>query len=932
MSVHLAMKIQDTIVPAGWVSRLSALCLLSASLAGAQTIPPSTASTRPAEAGDVLELSPFEVRTDRDTGWVASSTLAANRTNTELINVAATVDAITPEFMKDLGVYRLEDIAQFVANVDVVSENETAAEEQRVNFRGMQLGGRENAQSSRNFFQWYTPTDGYNVERIDFSKGSNSLIYGDSIPGGQANAYTKRARFNNSGEVSALYGSNDTHRFTLDVNRKLNSQLALRLNLVDRDDRSYLDYAHNSLRAGHGAVTYRPFKQTQIRFELEKGRYERVRSTNIVRIRTLSAPGRGFSTANRWYVTSDGEIVSTAAGTTLSANDRAAPGNGAATIVSFMEGQRATVSLMNSTTVASGQTKLFQGMPRETNLRGSEDFLDRPFTNYTAVIEQQIGRLNVELSFNRQDQQQERTDNSLDSIVSVDRAGRPYVESTINSRVFGDHIRIVRGIASYPFEVGRWTKQFLVVSAETMRDELVNFRYNLANFAALPGGTGNIANHQVMMRAYLDDPRFPSREFWRQFRPENLPRTNTFRAGWYNTTTTDLPFIDIRSSRAYAASLAGRYWHDRIHTLVGIRRDEFKRKRITNLPTDALNQFVFLGDEDARPDAYEFDPAYDLSNTSYTGSLVFKLNDATSLYATYAESFRWQPYEDFTGKPLGPVLGETNELGVKTALFDRKLFATFGVYRTDRSNSRYVWNPNNLSAAEMEQLFNPNNLRPGDPGYFVPAPGANDEFRTVPSTERAEGFETTLQFQRIHGVQARLTFAHNKLSVSRDFSLFRQYLDAAIARGSESAALIADAKSILDANSEILAVVGHQRSAENSVNWTFDYQFPRESWLKGTRLAVYGNWRDKFNLALINGVMYRGGATHPVGAYAIYQRKLLGHGTTFRLGVKNIVDLENNSDLRVTNIVAVDAAGVPTNKQYRYLAPITFDLSVTVGF
>lgn len=906
-----------------------ALALVFASLGLTQVVPATSPTPAPQET---IELSPFEVRTDRDTGWVASSTLAANRTNTELIDVAATIDAITPEFMKDLGVYRLEDIAQFVANIDVVSENETGAEEQRVNFRGMQLGGRENAQSSRNFFQWYTPMDNYNVDRIDFSKGSNSLIYGDSIPGGQANSYTKRARFNNSGEISALYGSHDTYRVTLDVNRKLSDQLALRFNFVDRDEKSYLDYAHHSLRAGHGAVTYRPFKYTQVRFELERGSYERVRSTNLVRIRTLSAPGRGFNTSNRWYVTSDGDVVSTAAGTTLPAIDRSGPGTAAATVASLMEGQTATVSLMNSTTVPSGQTEVFQGLPRETNLRGSEDFLDRPYTNYTAYLEQQVGKVNVELSFNRQDQQQDRTDNSLDSTVSVDRAGRPYVESTINRRTFGDHIRIVRGVASYPFEIGQWTRQFLVVSAETMRDELFNFRQNLANFAALPSGTGNIANHQVMMRAYLDDPRFPSREFWRQFRPENLPQTNAFRADWYDTTTTDLPFIDIRTSRAYSASLAGRFWKDRIHTLVGVRHDAFDRKRIVDLPTDSINQFVYLGDEDSAPEAYAFDPAYDLSNTSYTGSLVYKLTELTSLYATYAESFRWQPYEEFTGKPLGPVAGETREVGVKTSLFDRKLFATFGVYQTDRTNSRYIWSPNNLSALEMEDLFNPNTLRPGDPGYFVPAPGANSEFRTVPSTERAEGFETTLQFQRIYGVQARLTFSHNKLSVSRDFSTFRAFFDAAVARGDESPALVADAQSILDANDGVLAVIGHQRSSENAVNWAFDYQFPRETWFRGTRVAVYGNWRGDYNLALFDDVTYRGGATHPVGAYAIHQRKIFGRNTTFRLGVKNIVDLENNDDLRVTDIIAVDAAGVPTNKQYRYITPLAVDFGVTVSF
>jgi hypothetical protein len=893
----------------------------------AQTTAPNPASNA---AGEVVTISPFEVRTDRDTGWVASSTLAGNRMNTELVNVGASIDAITSEFMRDLGVYRLEDIASFVAGVDVVSEFETGAEENRVNFRGMQLGGREVAQSSRNFFPWFTPTDAYNIDRIDFSKGSNSLIYGDSIPGGMANSYTKRPRFRNSGEATLRFDSFGSHRAQLDINRKLHEKVAIRLNFVDRKDESYLEHAHSSLRAGHGAISYRPFRPTQLRFEAETGKFERVRATNTLSVRPQSAPGLGFSTANRWYVTSDGDIryVTTA---NTSALDRSAA---AGTVVSLMEGQTADISLVDrpgTVNVPSGRFVTLNGFPRETNLRGSIDFLDRPYTSYTWYLEQQIGKLAFEFAFNRQDQEQQRTDGTFDSVISVDRNGRPFSDFSINDRVFGDHVRIVRATASYPFEFGKWMKQFVVLSTETVRDELFNFRRNFANVAVLDNGPTNIANNQILFRAYLDDPRYPTDAFWSQFRPENLPQTAAFRPGWYNTTTTDLPFVDIRSSRAYSGSIAGRYWGDRIHSLFGIRHDQFARKRITTLPTDATGQFIYLGDEDSAPDAYSFDPAYDLSHTSYTGSLVYKVNELTSVYGTYAESFRWQPYEDFTGKPLGPVVGETRELGVKTALFDRKVHATFGVYRTDRTNTRYVWSPNDLTANEMADLFNPADLRPGDPGYFTPAPGANDEFRTVPSTERAEGFEATLQFQRIRGVQARFTASHNKISVQRDFSLFGKYLADAIARGGESPTLIRDAQNILAANEGVEAVTG-SRSSENAINWTIDYQFPRDSWLKGTRAAVHGNWRDNYNLTLLNDVMYRGGATHPVGAYLMHQRKVFGRATSFRVGFRNIIDLENNDDMRIAGVREVDTAGRPTNLIYRYITPFSADFSITIDF
>lgn len=909
---------------------------LSTIAALAQVTPPPLSA---AATDEPVSLSPFEVRTDRDTGWVAASTLIGNRTNTELANVPMSVDAITSEFMRDLGVYKLEDVAMFVANIDVVPEHETSAEEQRVNFRGMQLGGREVSQSSRNFFPWFTPTDTYNIDRVDFSKGSNSLMFGDSIPGGMANSYTKRPRFRNSGEFTFRYDSFESHRVQLDVNRKLSDGLAFRVNLVDREDKSYIDYAKSGLRAIHGGLTARPFRTTQLRFEGETGKFERSRASSILRIRPNSAPGRGFSTANRWYVTSDGEIIYVTTANTP-AIDRSAPSG---TLVSLMEGQSAVVQLMNSATAPSGQTVTFQGYDRKMNLRGTNDFLNRPYTTYTAYLEQQVGKLSFEFAFNRQDQQQERTDASFDSALSVDRRGRPYIESTINRRIFGDHVRIARAMASYPIEVGAWMKQFVVVAADAQRDELFNYRQNLANFAVVGSGPVNIVNHQVMFRAYVDDPRFPGDAFWSQFRPENLPRTATFQPGWYETTTADLPFIDVRSSRSYSASMAGRYWKDRVHTLLGVRHDAFKRKRITDLPLDSIGQYIFLGDTKHAPQAYEFDPQYDRSHTSYTAGAVYNITGSTNLYATYAESFRWQPYEQFTGAALGPVLGVTKEAGIKTTLLDRRLFLTLGVYRTDRDNTRYVWSPNDLSRNEMTDLFNPNDLAPGSAGYFLPAEGANDEFRTVPATERAEGFESTWQLQRMHGVQARLTFSRNKVATLRDFTHFRTLTEAAIERTqralapggnaalAENQTYINDALRILAANEGVLMVTG-SRSATYAANWTFDYQFPRETFLKGTRVAVYGNWRDNYNLSLIGGTMFRGGATHPIGAYVMHQRRIFGRATSFRVGFRNIVDLENSADMRITGVNELDATGNPTNYTWRYITPFSADFSMTVDF
>src|SRR5262245_14858265 len=142
----------------------------------------------PASSDDVIALSPFTVSDTDDKSWQATTTLIGSRTNQELAKLPVTVDVITSEFMRDLGAFSMEDAARFVAGVDVTPRLESRNDDRLV-YRGL-----SNSAMSRNFFTWYVPSDAYNVDRYDFNKGSNSMMFGDSPPGGQATIYTKRAR------------------------------------------------------------------------------------------------------------------------------------------------------------------------------------------------------------------------------------------------------------------------------------------------------------------------------------------------------------------------------------------------------------------------------------------------------------------------------------------------------------------------------------------------------------------------------------------------------------------------------------------------------------------------------------------------------------------------------------------------------------------
>jgi outer membrane receptor for ferric coprogen and ferric-rhodotorulic acid len=267
----------------------------------------SPLATRPLTTltDDVLELSPFTVKASSEEGWNASSTLLGNRINQDLVKVPVTVDVLTKDFLNDVGVFNMDDAAAFVSGVTVVPRLEARNDDGRLTFRGL----TGSADTSRNFFKWSVPSDTYNVERFDFGKGSNSMMFGDSTPGGQVTTTTKRARFAHSGELLVVRDSRDSYRAQLDLNRRITSNLAVRLNFVNRTDNSYVHGSFQTFRAGDIAFAYRPFAHTLISVEAERGQYIRRRADNTAAILPVAAAGRGFSTNNRWYVTSDGEVI-----------------------------------------------------------------------------------------------------------------------------------------------------------------------------------------------------------------------------------------------------------------------------------------------------------------------------------------------------------------------------------------------------------------------------------------------------------------------------------------------------------------------------------------------------------------------------------------------------------------------------------------------
>ena len=117
-----------------------------------------------------------------------------------------------------------------------------------------------------------------------------------------------------------------------------------------------------------------------------------------------------------------------------------------------------TAPIVNFT---GGATAAYVGFNKKANLLGTDDWLDRPYHVQTFWIDQDIGNLHLDLSYDRQRDTQLRNDSSFGNngfgtdggaVVSVDSNGRPYEdETTGNPKLFHQLSTTFRVSAAYSF-------------------------------------------------------------------------------------------------------------------------------------------------------------------------------------------------------------------------------------------------------------------------------------------------------------------------------------------------------------------------------------------------------------------------------------------------------------------------------------------------
>ena len=296
---------------------LTASPILAQTATATAPTPATSAPTAGKEA--TVPLSPFEVSTSRDVGYIATNSLAGSRLNASLKDTPAIIDVFTKEFLTDIGATNLEQ-AMAYANNSQTDDGDTlrvnngisqTAAGNSFSFRSRGILGN----STRNYFETRLGTDFYSTERLDDSRGPNAVLFGIGSAGGIINNSPKRAQIGQPFlETQLQTGTEDRGRATLDLNLPLaNRKFAARLNALYDHKGSWRDYLASTRRAATVALTFRPFDKTEVRLDAEKGSVRGTLGRNYPVVDGVT----GWWRNNRTTATSTSTVALTAAQTAL---------------------------------------------------------------------------------------------------------------------------------------------------------------------------------------------------------------------------------------------------------------------------------------------------------------------------------------------------------------------------------------------------------------------------------------------------------------------------------------------------------------------------------------------------------------------------------------------------------------------------------------
>jgi catecholate siderophore receptor len=197
-------------------------------------------------------------------GYITHSVSSATKTNTALLNVPQSVTVLTKEFIRDQAFTSIGEATRYVPGV-IYHQGESNRDDLVI--RGQRSNADFYTNGIRDDVQYYR--DFYNLQRLEFLKGPNAMIFGRGGGGGIVNRVLKEADGTTIREVTVGGNSYPGARITTDIGQAVNENVAFRFNAMYENTQSYRDFVNLDRWAVNPTVTFAPNDTTAVKLSYE---------------------------------------------------------------------------------------------------------------------------------------------------------------------------------------------------------------------------------------------------------------------------------------------------------------------------------------------------------------------------------------------------------------------------------------------------------------------------------------------------------------------------------------------------------------------------------------------------------------------------------------------------------------------------------------
>lgn len=652
------------------------------------------AQTPAAASGDTSEtirLSPFNVEESSDVGYLAPNSLAGSRLNTNLEDIAASISVFTEEFISDLGATNLTDVLAYANNtvLELNDATNSAAPNNNVLVTGFQefrVRGLA-ATRARNFFEYELPADTYNVGRIEDARGPNAILFGIAQAGGLINTYTKQAILNkNSNQITTRFGSHESYRGTVDLNRTLiRGKLALRLNALYDKSNSYRNYMFDLDRRAHLAAKWNIGPNTSLRAEGEIGTIK----ANLARPFNLTDASRNWLTAGRPTINAPVANAQAPTGTSR------LPNTARVTYIGNT-GQLMNMALRMTTTGSSTIITDPTMTDRSINVVGPITSRTVDFNTVSAFFEHRFGkRTALEIGFNHQYMKNDSRDatvsssnlvgdpnNFLPTGAANPYAGKLYLEAGWFRTISEQRSDATRATFTTGFDAGKWGDYRFAGMAEyqdnhTKQDQLGEF-WEGAPFNSNPVSGANL----VYRRNYVDEGDWSTYYVNSDLSAGPIVGMTdpVSKRSLTSTWLTRQNPADAGSTlQSGMIGLQAKYLSNRLVFNLGYRTDRIQYIDPIEL-TDPVTKLPSVD--------YENGLKVDFRGNTKSAGTVFHLTKSLSILGNYSTNIGLPPPRaTILGGVSAPEReGEGKDVGISLSLFGGRVFSKLVYYETAGKN------------------------------------------------------------------------------------------------------------------------------------------------------------------------------------------------------------------------------------------------------